>query len=203
MHLHACIIAHPPSTISNRKIASALASNASNNEDEDFIDLTFPKMKRLFFDFTTDEYGGGLANEVKVPSRVSKNASKDSLAGSIGSSSNIGTSASDKCDARSIEGSERDDGKDDNCEGFDGEEGNPREREKTNVAICGHFRGVVMKCKDEATLSSQVYTSTRNGLRRTACKTEVVPQLTVVDYGPKTSRVGSDYQVGAVSCGVL
>ena len=176
-----------------------LASNARNSDEG--TNLTFPKIKRRFLDFTTDKYREGLANDMKVSSKISKNFSKDSLARSIGLPSNFRENASDKCDARSIEGSERDDTMDDNCEGSDGGDGNLKD--KKNVANSGHFRGVLIKCQDEETLSSQGSTSTRNGLRRTAFTTDVAPQLTVVDYGPKTSRVGSDYQVGVVRCCVL
>lgn len=191
-------------THSYRRIAQALASNASNNKDEDFIDLTFPKMKRIFLDFTTDQYSGVLVSGMKGSSRTSKNSSKDSLVSSVrapatgrtrgGNSSSSNDGAGD--DGMSIEGSERDDAVDENDDTSDSGDGKLKGRDK--VAVCGHFRGVLIKCQDEAALASQIFTSTRNGLRSTVCKTEIVPQLTVVDFGPKTSRVGIDYQVGVV-----
>ena len=160
-------------------------------------------MKRIFLDFTADEYSGVLVSGMKGSSRTSKNSSKDSLVSSIrapatgrtrggGSSSNGG--AGD--DGMSIEGSERDDAVDENDDTSDCGDGKLKAKDK--VAVCGHFRGVLIKCQDEAALASQIFTSTRNGLRSTVCKTEIVPQLTVVDFGPKTSRVGIDYQVETV-----
>jgi hypothetical protein len=162
-------------------------------------------MKRIFLDFTTDEYSGVLVSDRKGSSRTSKNSSKDSLVSSVkapgagrtrgGGCSSISNGAAGD-DGMSIEGSERDDAVDENDDTSDSGVGKHKDKDK--LAICGHFRGVLIKCQDEAALTSQIFTSTRNGLRSTVCKTEIVPQLTVVDFGPKTSRVGIDYQVGVV-----
>jgi hypothetical protein len=171
-------------------------------------------MKRIFLDFTTDEYSGVLVRDIKGSSRTSKNSSKDSLVSSVkapatgrtraGGGGGGGCDGGDgvlslrgmQGDGMSIEGSERDDAVDENDDSSDSGDGKHKGKDK--VAVCGHFRGVLIKCQDEAALTSQIFTSTRNGQRSTVCKTEIVPQLTVVDFGPKTSRVGIDYQVGVV-----
>lgn len=167
----------------------------------------------MFLDFTTDEYSGVLVSDMKGSSRTSKNSSKDSLVSSVkapapGRTRGGGGGAGDdgsagvlsvkgmRGDGMSLLGSERDDAVDENDDGSDSGDGKHKHKDK--VAVCGHFRGVLIKCQDEAALTSQIFTSTRNGLRSTVCKTEIVPQLTVVDFQPKTSRVGIDYQVGAV-----
>jgi hypothetical protein len=170
-------------------------------------------MKRIFLDFTTDEYSGVLVSGMKGSSRTSKNSSKDSLVSSVrapatgrtrgGGGGGVGDDVDGvlsergmQGDGMSVEGSERDDAVDENDDSSDSGDG--KHKHKDNVAVCGHFRGVLIKCQDEAALTSQIFTSTRNGLRSTVCETEIVPQLTVVDFGPKTSRVGIDYQVGVV-----
>lgn len=173
-------------------------------------------MKRIFLDFTTDEYSGVLVSDMKGSSRTSKNTSKDSLVSSVkapapGRTRGGGGGGDDgsdgvlsvkgmQGDGMSIEGSERDDAVDENDDSSDSGDGKHKHnhKHKDKIAVCGHFRGVLIKCQDEAALTSQIFTSTRNGLRSTVCKTEIVPQLTVVDFAPKTSRVGIDYQVGAV-----
>ena len=164
------------------------------------IDLTYPRRKRLFLDFKTSEYSrdrgqtsaSASAHDKKHLSKISKIGSKNCLLGNSRSSSNPSgsgsASASDKSDARSRESSERDDDYD-SSDRIDGV-GNPRSK------VHDHHR-------DDDALSNHNYSSTRNGLRRTACKTEVVPQLSAVDFGPKTSRVGIDYQVRAVKGGVV
>jgi hypothetical protein len=172
-------------------------------------------MKRIFLDFTTDEYSGVLVSGMKGSSRTSKNSSKDSLVSSVrapATGRTRGGGVGDdgdgvlslrgmQGDGMSIEGSERDDAVDENDDTSDSGDGKHKAKDK--VAVCGHFRGVLIKCQDEAALASQIFTSTRNGLRSTVCKTEIVPQLTVVDFGPKTSRVGIDYQVAVVKCSVV
>ena len=157
------------------------------------IDLTYPRRKRLFLDFKNSEYSrdrgqtSSSASDKKHLSKLSKIGSKNSSFNPSASAS-ASASASDKSDARSRESSERDDDYD-SCDRIDGV-GNPRSK------VHDHHR-------DDDALINHNYSSTRNGLRRTACKTEVVPQLSAVDFGPKTSRVGIDYQVKTVKYGVV
>ena len=163
--------------------------------DDGFIDLTYPRRKRLFLDFKSNEYsrdrGQTRASDKKHLSKLSKIGSKNSSSKSSASASgSASASASDKSDARSRESSERDDDYD-SSDRIDGER-DPRYKVHDNL------KGSLTKCQDrgdDEALLNHSYTSTRNNLRRSACKTEVVPQLSAVDFGPKTSRVGIDYQV--------
>lgn len=170
-------------SIINRKTVDSVST------DDGFIDLTYPRRKRLFLDFKSNEYsrdrGQTSGSDKKHLSKVSKIGPKNSLSNPSGSAS-----ASDKSDSRSRESSERDDDYD-SSDRKDGD-GNPRNKVHDNL------RGSLTKCQDrgvDEALINHSYTSTRNGLRRSTCKTDVVPQLSAVDFGPKTSRVGIDYQV--------